>query len=198
MARTAGRASSETQRLILEAAGLIFRTRGAQATLDDIARAARLSKGGLTYHFASKDDLIRAVISHKLEEFRLAVQAQKDLADTQPGSLTRAYVRASLCRVEGDEELQIREEASLMTQLMVIPHVVDLAQKYARAWNEDLLADGLPAGIVRLVVAAADGAGSSILWGAGLAPTARASLEQQLLGLTYPSLAWDHLNVLRA
>lgn len=48
---------------ILEAAIGVFAQQGfAAATTDDIARAAGLSKGGLYWHFKSKDDILAAVL----------------------------------------------------------------------------------------------------------------------------------------
>jgi AcrR family transcriptional regulator len=51
-----------TRRALLDSAGAAFVERGyAEASLDDIARGARLTKGALYHHFASKQDLFRAV-----------------------------------------------------------------------------------------------------------------------------------------
>lgn len=50
---------------ILEAALRVAARDGLLAmTLDNVAREAGVSKGGLIYHFASKDDLIRDMIEH--------------------------------------------------------------------------------------------------------------------------------------
>jgi AcrR family transcriptional regulator len=48
---------------ILEAAVQVFAQHGLDAaTTDDIARAAGLSKGGLYWHFRSKDDILAAIL----------------------------------------------------------------------------------------------------------------------------------------
>jgi len=51
-----------TRRALLDSAAAAFVERGyADASLDDIARSARLTKGALYHHFSGKQDLFRAV-----------------------------------------------------------------------------------------------------------------------------------------
>ena len=58
-------AKKETrQQEILAAATAVFSKKGfSEASMDDIVRASGLSKGGLYWHFKSKDDLIAAILS---------------------------------------------------------------------------------------------------------------------------------------
>jgi AcrR family transcriptional regulator len=54
---------------ILEAAVQVFAQHGLDAaTTDDIARAAGLSKGGLYWHFRSKDDILAAILMHFFDQ----------------------------------------------------------------------------------------------------------------------------------
>ena len=54
---------------ILEAAIAVFAQHGFDAaTTDDIARAAGLSKGGLYWHFKSKDDILAAILVQIFDE----------------------------------------------------------------------------------------------------------------------------------
>jgi AcrR family transcriptional regulator len=65
-----------TRRALLDAAGEAFVDRGfAEASLDDIARAARLTKGALYHHFASKQELFRAVFEEVEAEMIQAVRS---------------------------------------------------------------------------------------------------------------------------
>ncbi|MEV4728318.1 TetR/AcrR family transcriptional regulator, partial [Micromonospora humida] len=95
MGRTAGRSPQDTRRALLDAAADAVRARGIHASLDDIARFAGVSKGGLIYHFASKDDLILELARDQLASFQAGIDAALDPTDTAPGRLTRAYLRAS-------------------------------------------------------------------------------------------------------
>ncbi|MFJ8011721.1 ScbR family autoregulator-binding transcription factor [Streptomyces sp. NPDC096339] len=52
-----------TRRAIVDAAAVVFEDRGYDgATLSDIARLAKVTKGALYFHFASKEDIAQAVI----------------------------------------------------------------------------------------------------------------------------------------
>jgi AcrR family transcriptional regulator len=181
MGRTAGRGAGDTRRLVLEAASEVFRTRGTGATLDDVAQQAGVSKGGLVYHFPSKDALVRALVATMLEEFRTAVHACVDPDDDRPGRLVRAYVRASLSALDSGEA---REASALIAQLITTPAVAEVARADAAQWRGDLADDGLPADVITLVISAADGASVAPLWGATLARGERDRLVDRLVGLT--------------
>lgn len=187
MGRTAGRSTSDTRRVVFEAASTVFRTRGPAATLDDVAREAGLSKGGVIYHFPTKDHLVVGLAEALLDDFRDAVHAQLDPADEQPGRLTRAYVRASLA----DTDLVAARDAyALIAQLITAPAVADVARADARRWREELGADGLPDAVTALVVAAADGASVAPLWGAEVDDAEHARLADQLVALTRDPDRW--------
>src|SRR3954454_22441411 len=80
----------DTKTRILSAAELVVLERGVSAlTLDAVAEAAGLSKGGLIYHFDSKEALIRAMIA------RIGTCMQERMGRLcaiygRPGTCTRA------------------------------------------------------------------------------------------------------------
>jgi len=75
---------------------LVTKIGAANMTLDAIAERAGLSKGGLLYHFSTKDALLRAMVTRLLERFeRLQEQVRGNLPDT-PNRDLKAYVIASL------------------------------------------------------------------------------------------------------
>ena len=152
-----------------------------------------MSKGGLIYHFASKDDLIRALADDLLQTFRDAVEAACDPADTAPGRLARAYVRA--CLDTGQDERVLRESIALLAQLITIPAVAELARADAERWDRELQADGLPEDVLALVVSAADGASNASLWGGATVAAKLRRLEQQLIQLTLDHTLWSHLRL---
>jgi len=72
-----------TRRALLDSAAEAFVDRGfVDASLDEIARAARLTKGALYHHFAGKQDLFRAVFeeveAEMIEAIRLAGAHESD------------------------------------------------------------------------------------------------------------------------
>ncbi|MDT2241973.1 TetR/AcrR family transcriptional regulator [Paenibacillus larvae] len=61
---------------ILDAACRIVKELGAvHLTLDAVAKEARVSKGGLLYHFPSKEALIQEMITHMDEKYLKNVEA---------------------------------------------------------------------------------------------------------------------------
>lgn len=58
-----------TRENIVDAAMAVVREQGvARLTLDEAARVAGVSKGGVLYHFKSKDDLISAMVARLIEQ----------------------------------------------------------------------------------------------------------------------------------
>jgi TetR/AcrR family transcriptional regulator, transcriptional repressor for nem operon len=69
----------ETRGRILDTAtGLVFEHGVAETTLDDVRKAAGVSKSQLYHYFADKEDLIHAVIDRTIQQ---VLDAQPELAD---------------------------------------------------------------------------------------------------------------------
>ena len=63
-----------TRAALLEAATQLFAQRGfAETTIDDVAAAARVSKGAVYYHFADKAELFEAVFSEHQQQLLVKV-----------------------------------------------------------------------------------------------------------------------------
>lgn len=74
-----------TVQQILQAALNVAAEKGAgKVTLDAVAKASGLSKGGLLYHFPSKEALIAAMVQHLLDD---AEQNRLQLAEQEPSAL---------------------------------------------------------------------------------------------------------------
>ncbi|WP_033337695.1 TetR/AcrR family transcriptional regulator [Catenuloplanes japonicus] len=187
MGRTAGRSPEDTRRALLTAAGEAIRSRGIHASLDEIARFAGVSKGGLIYHFASKDQLIQELARDQLARFQAGIDAALDPADTAPGRLTRAYLRAVVTPI-GDDVAAL----ALITLLMTVPAVAELARADAARVEAELAADGLPPDVLALVVAAADGMGSAPMWGGSAQTAAHRRLVERLIHLTRQPELWEN------
>lgn len=190
MARIAGRTPEQTRRKALDAAATVFRERGVAATLDDVANAAGLSKGGLLYHFSGKDDLLRALITDLADSWRAAVSDAIDPSDQAAGRLTRAYIRASL---NGENAHELREGMALAMQLTANPDLAAELTADMHRWEADLVADGLPPAILHTVIAAADGASATALWGAPVDLENNAALATVLTAMTYAAEPIDRI-----
>lgn len=77
------RQRQERERLILRAAGALFAERGYHATsLEDIAARVGIAKGTIYLHFASKDDLVVAMLRHGLTYYLKALDDALESAPT--------------------------------------------------------------------------------------------------------------------
>ncbi|MDA3642724.1 TetR/AcrR family transcriptional regulator [Saccharopolyspora indica] len=187
MGRTTGRTPEATRRLLLDAAAQVISRQGVGATLDVIARHAGISKGGLVYHFASKQALLVALAQEQLDDFRDCVREQIADPEGTPGRLTRAYVRANLGPFDGDE---IIERYSLVAQLLTVPEILEMSRDDERRWQRDMEADGVPLAAQRVILAASDGIAARPVWNPpDQEPEVRRELEAALLGMIDAAVA---------
>jgi AcrR family transcriptional regulator len=85
-----------TRRAVLAAARASFGSKGyAQTSVDEIAAAARVTKGAVYHHFAGKEDLFRAVWAEVEAEATTRAQAAADL-EAPPIDQLIAVVKAYL------------------------------------------------------------------------------------------------------
>ena len=70
----------QTRNTIIKAANKLFYQQGFhQTAFSDIVKEVGLSKGNITYHFKSKDDILQAVLQRRMQK----TQETLDLWDTQ-------------------------------------------------------------------------------------------------------------------
>lgn len=171
-----------TREQLIEAAQQVVLAGGAGTlTLDAVAREAGVSKGGLLYHFPSKDDLIIAMIDALCVGFESALDEAMQGEPTTPGRFTRAYVRATFTPE--------REGRALSTALFAAgatnPALVAPFRERMVGWQRKLDSDGIDPAVATLIRLAADG-----LWFAELGDFApppmdvRERIQAALLALT--------------
>lgn len=140
------------ERLLVAAEQVVAQAGAGNLTLEAVARQARVSKGGLLYHFPSKESLITAVVD------RLAARCEADqtqvLAEQSrtTGSFTRAYLMARM-------NAQNAREAPTLTALLAAvgtdPHYLEPIRRRFTQWQQRLETDGIDpviACIVRLTI----------------------------------------------
>ncbi|MFF0333778.1 TetR/AcrR family transcriptional regulator [Streptomyces fimicarius] len=91
------RTSKRTQ--ILDAATRVVQREGVKSvTFDSVAAEAGLTKGGLLYHFASRDDLIQAIHQHLADRWEadLVAAAGKPAAEATRDERLAAYTRVAI------------------------------------------------------------------------------------------------------
>jgi AcrR family transcriptional regulator len=91
--KTARKPRADAQRnreRILEVAKLVFTRRGAEASMDEIAKRAKIGPGTLYRHFPTRDDLLAAVCISEVE--KLAEAQRKFSAELPPVEALRAWM----------------------------------------------------------------------------------------------------------
>jgi AcrR family transcriptional regulator len=88
---------SDSRDTILAAAEAVVLTAGAgHLTLDAVAEAAGISKGGLLHRFPSKEALVGAMVARQIERCEGAISDMRDTLPDTPGRELRAYVLGAL------------------------------------------------------------------------------------------------------
>ena len=105
--------SEQTKTAILDAANRLLQESGAEGfTLEAIAAEAGVSKGGLLYHFSSKNQLIEGMIARSIT--RVDATLAEELERSEGDYLT-AYIRASF-RTTTDSEMVSRAISAAITR----------------------------------------------------------------------------------
>ena len=79
---------------IVETAREVFAVRGADASLEEIARGAGVGIGTLYRHFPTRDDLVEAVFHDRIDE--LEALAEELLTSETPGEALATWLHAQL------------------------------------------------------------------------------------------------------
>jgi AcrR family transcriptional regulator len=172
-----------TRPRVLAAAYRIVRREGvAHLTIDAVAREAGLSKGGVLYHFPTKEALVEGMVAALVEDFEQHLALAYEREAPGPGRWLRAYIRVSSAPMGQDER---GDTTSVIAALATYPELLAPLRRSYAAWQERAERDGLSPALATSLRLAADG-----LWLAdllGLAPPGgelRAAVIEQLLALT--------------
>ncbi|MEO5373522.1 MAG: TetR/AcrR family transcriptional regulator [Alphaproteobacteria bacterium] len=156
---TAHHPPSEVRTRILDAAEAIVRAHGvAGLTINAAAATAGVSKGGLFYHFASKEALLVALLERLAEFMRRDFEARVAAIPEGPGRVARAMLDWSLggCGTACDENHE-RAAAVFLAAFHHDPALLDPARAVMARMREAVAADGLPEGRGMAIMAAGDG-----------------------------------------
>jgi AcrR family transcriptional regulator len=158
--RPATRDRARTRQAVIAATEQLLQERGMRFSIADVAAVAKISKGGVLYHFSNRDALLVAVVEHAIARFRSEVMHHPDIAENRAGKLLRGYVRA-LCG-GSEEAIQTFAPFTHWAGIAEIPEIAELLRADAEWWRTALLKDGLPAGRTHTVRFAAEGVATAI------------------------------------
>ncbi|HEX3823457.1 MAG TPA: TetR family transcriptional regulator [Mycobacteriales bacterium] len=154
--------AGDTRERILDAAeSIVIRDGVARLTVEAAAAEAQLSKGGVLYHFRTRDALVSSMVERMVEAFDadLGVECAADGQDGTPnGRYVRAYVRATVRPAQTPEDLRReRAGAAILAAMASEPQLLAPLREAFDRWQQRLVTDGVdPVGatVARL---AADG-----------------------------------------
>lgn len=148
----------DTRSQLLDAAEAVVAQEGVRnLTLDAVAARSGVSKGGLLYHFRSKEDLAAAMIERSIAWFDDAlIEAGADDPDRR-GRFTRAYVKASLGMTPltgaGFDNLC----SAITTALLSFPERLGPVQEQGARTQRDIENDGFDPVLATIIRLAVDG-----------------------------------------
>lgn len=145
--------ANSTRDTILNAAERLIAREGVpHLTIGRVAEEAQVSRGGLFYHFPSKEALIQGMLQRMLEGWQAALEAMM-AQDAEPhGRLTRAYARLVLLQTTGATEPTGAVIGALIAGLAFDARLLDPLHERLRSWQAQSEAELDPAiaGVVRL------------------------------------------------
>lgn len=151
---------------VLDAAEKVLLERSAAAfTLDAVAAQANVSKGGLMYHFRSKEALLTALVARAVTTVDDALA--DTAASTAAGAFTRAYLDITIPHTPAGPDATGHEPvvAALTAAVALDPRLLaPLRDAYAR-WQERLENDGIDPAAATTVRLAVDGWWLAVLLG---------------------------------
>jgi AcrR family transcriptional regulator len=143
---------------VLDAAEAVVVRQGiANLTLEAVAAEAGISKGGLLYHFPTKDRLIDALVRRSAENWRTCYMDAYGRAPAGPGRMARALLSHCLSDARDWTEQLRRSSSAVFAALAQNPSLIEPMRAVYRDLRRRLAEDGLPTGVGETVAAAIDG-----------------------------------------
>lgn len=167
---------SKRDQLLNAAAQIVLEKGAAHLTLDAVAALAGVSKGGLLYHFPSKEALIKGMIDQYLVDFTERVDQVYESLPEARGRWLRAFVIASFEDDYSNPSLLATGFAAIFSD----PDLLVSIRAAYEGWITHASDDGVQDALARAVILATDG----VFVGKALAlPTVNADVRAWLLNL---------------
>ncbi len=125
----------DRDRILDAAEAVILDSSGRNFTLDAVAERAGISKGGLVYSFATKDELVRAALEREVARFQEAVGRRIVGKPADPFELILAHIEEAL----DEDDAATSKAAFLVTALVHAPDMMEPARRYYRTLLDPLL-----------------------------------------------------------
>ena len=172
---------NDTRQKILRAAAQVINAKGVLAlTLEAVAKEAKISKGGLLYHFASKDELMKGMNDFFMQNL---FADGEDVANDVPcniGKWTRAYMKNTFNQLDNEFEINI----ALLSAVVTSPELVKSTSSYLKILQDHIENDQINPIVSTVIRLAVDGMYYNQLFGMNLEKDIREQVSDYLLSLT--------------
>ncbi|MFQ3545504.1 TetR/AcrR family transcriptional regulator [Halobacillus rhizosphaerae] len=145
-----GRSSRKTE--ILHAASKIVSEEGIfNLTLEAVAKQAGISKGGLLYHFPSKEALVKGMVEHLAANYQEKIRENAEADPVKKGRWTRSFLDVTFNQSYENKDMN----AGLMAAKAVNSDLLHPIREAYSNWQHEIENDGLDpvqATIIRLAI----------------------------------------------
>jgi AcrR family transcriptional regulator len=170
----------ETKELLLQAAATLVLEQGAGISLEQVAKAAKVSKGGLLHHFPNKDSLMLGLMEQLSTLFEQHLESLLE-PDPAPGRWARGYIRSTFAIHPEEQALT----SALAKIVIANPHLLETLKTAFEFAEQRILNDGLPPTKAAMIRLACDGLWFGELTGMILlTEPLRSQLQNELLEMT--------------
>lgn len=172
---------ADTKAKILEATARIINEEGVfSLTLEAVAKVAGVSKGGLLYHFPSKESLLEGMVNYLTQNFVTSMNATVKEDAVEIGKWTRAYTNLTFNQEKEDVDMNTAFLAAVATNPELLkPMAEGFQELYSHIEN-----DGIDSTIATIVRLAVDGVYFNQLFGMQLEDDTRKRVLEHLISLT--------------
>lgn len=144
--------------LLLDAAETVAAREGvARLTFDAVAAEAGVSKGGLLHYFASKEQLIEAMVQRTADGWRNCFMGAYEKTPEGPGRMVRAILANCFSDACTWTDGLRRSYSAIFAALAQNPDLVGPMRAVYEELYGYIEKDGLPASVAEAVMAAVDG-----------------------------------------
>ncbi|UOQ49883.1 TetR/AcrR family transcriptional regulator [Gracilibacillus caseinilyticus] len=139
---------------ILNAASKVVSERGIfELTLDAVAKQAGISKGGLLYHFPSKEALVEGMVQHLAINYQEKIEDNAKQDPDEKGRWIRSYVDVTFNQTYQNKDMN----AGLLAAKAVNPDLLDPIRNLYEEWQEQIENEGIDPMKATIIRLATDG-----------------------------------------
>lgn len=139
---------------ILEAASKVVAEKGIfNLTFEAVAKEAGLSKGGLLYHFPSKELLVEEMVEHLAGNYKRKIDEQATNDVVSEGKWTRAYLDVTFKNTYKNKNMH----AGLLAAKAINPDLMQPIREVYEEWQKAIDNDQINPTLATIIRLAADG-----------------------------------------